>query len=106
MSLDVSLEVDGVEIFEWNITHNLTTMAREAGVYEACWRPDEIGITKARQLVPLLSEGLRLLVADPSKFESFNPKNGWGDYEGLVNFVMKYCVACARNPEADVRVSR
>lgn len=29
-------------VFTANVTHNLIPMAREAGIYEACWRPGEL----------------------------------------------------------------
>lgn len=107
MSLNIWLEAqDGTDLFTWNITHTLNTMASEAGIYEEMWRPDEIGITTARQLVAPLSQGLAALVSDPARFEKFNPNNGWGNYEGLVKCVMNYCIAAARHPEAKVRVSR
>lgn len=50
MSLGVLLYVDvdtggetlhRVELFEANITHNLNKMAKEVGIYEYLWRPDE-----------------------------------------------------------------
>jgi hypothetical protein len=70
------------------------------------WRPEEIGITRAAQLVPLLTAGLALLESDPARFKAFNPENGWGDYEGLVDFVREYLSACEANPGALVEVSR
>lgn len=94
------------EVFDWNITHNLGKMAREAGVYEACWRPDEKGWTKARDLIGPLSEGLDELCNRPEHFRQFNPSNGWGDYEGLVKFVRAYLEACREYPDADIYVSR
>ena len=30
------------EVYSANITHNLGGMAREGGIYQACWRPEEI----------------------------------------------------------------
>lgn len=93
-------------VFEANITHNLNRMATAAGIYEACWRPDELGITKAGQLVPLLRAGLERLRADPQRFKQLNPSNGWGKYDGFVLWVEKYLQACEDNPEADVEVSR
>lgn len=41
MSLDISLVClcCNTHVFDANITHNLIPMAREAGVYEACWHP-------------------------------------------------------------------
>ncbi len=35
------------EVYISNVTHNLNKMAGEAGIYEALWRPEEIGITHA-----------------------------------------------------------
>jgi hypothetical protein len=99
-------DLDSHEIYSANITHNLGRMASEAGVYMALWRPDEIGITHAHQLIPLLREGLALLQGDPDKFQQFNPSNGWGDYDGLVQFVENYIRACEAHPDAVVGVSR
>ncbi len=107
MSLDVYLTATRpTEIYWRNITHNLGQMAAEAGIYEHLWRPEEIGITTAEQLIAPLREGLEKLHADPSKFKKFNPPNGWGDYEGLVGFVEDYLAACIKNPDATVAVSR
>ena len=94
------------EFFQWNITHNLGKMAREAGLYDACWRPDEIGITKASWLIEPLEKGLDLLKKNPARFTPFNPSNGWGNYDGLVEFVERYLKACRDHPDANVSVSR
>lgn len=89
-----------------NITHNLGEMAEAAGIYKHLWRPEEVGITRAAQLIEPLKDGLATLQSDPDRFRAFNPSNGWGDYSGLVNFVACYLAACIRMPEAEVRVSR
>lgn len=94
------------EHFSRSVTHNLTAMAREAGIYAPLWRPDEIGITKAAQLVEPLTAGLALLRSDPERFRRFNNAHGWGVYEGLVRFVSEYLAACREHPDADVRASR
>jgi len=107
MSLDVYLTVTKpTQVFEGNITHNLGQMAREAGIYEALWRPEEINVTTAEQLVPLLETGLEKLKADPIRFRRFNPENGWGTYINLVEFVERYLKACTENPDAEVRACR
>ena len=107
MSLDVWLEeIKPCEVFQANITHNLTAMADEAAIYKHLWRPEEIGITKARELIEPLTKGLEVLKADPERFKEFNPPNGWGDYEGLVRFVEKYLAACLENPNATIGISR
>jgi hypothetical protein len=94
------------ELYNGNVTHNLTDMAREAGLYELLWHPEEVGIERGEQLVAPLSEGLERLRADPERFKEHNPSNGWGDYDVFVTFVAEYLDACSRHPEANVRVWR
>jgi hypothetical protein len=102
----VERDEDTHEVFDRNITHNLNTMAEQAGLYQAMWRPEELGITKAGQLIELLRTGLDLLKSDRSRFEAFNPKNGWGNYDNLVDFVQSYLTACEEYPNANISVSR
>lgn len=94
------------EVYAANITHNLNRMADAAGIYQTLWRPEEIGITHALELIVPLQSGLALLRSDPERFKQLNPENGWGTYEGLVEFVERYLVACENYPAAAVSVSR
>jgi hypothetical protein len=93
-------------VFEANITHNLNKMADAAGFYQAMWRPEEIGITTARQLIEPLTKGLEELRSKPDHYKTFNPANGWGSYETLIQFVEAYLLACTAYPSAEVSVSR
>jgi hypothetical protein len=107
MSLDVTLTASRpVEVFEANITHNLTDMAEKAGLYYPLWRPEEIGVCFAHELIPFLQAGLKLLMADPDRYKEYNDTKGWGTYNNLVSFVEKYLRACEMNPEAVIGVSR
>jgi hypothetical protein len=107
MSLDVYLTaVRPTEVYSRNITHNLNKMAMEAGIYEALWRPEEIGIVRADQLIEPLTVGLEKLKADPERFKEFNATNGWGMYDNLIDFVEDYLQACKENPDAAVRACR
>lgn len=89
-----------------NITHNLGAMAEAAGIYKHLWRPEEIGVTKASQLIEPLRAGVALLRSDRARFEAFNAKNGWGLYIHFVPFVNAYLEACIEHPDATVSVSR
>ena len=93
-------------VYSANITHNLGTMANHAGLYDCMWRPDEHGMEYAHQIIEPLRKGLVLLVNDRKRYETLNPSNGWGDYDGLVNFVTRYLKACEEFPEATISVSR
>jgi hypothetical protein len=107
MSLDFSLvKTMPTVVFDANITHNLTQMASEAGIYDCLWRPDEHNMQKAHQIIAPLSDGLARMLANPDKYRQLNPPNGWGNYEGLVEYAKKVLCACIENPDADVEVSR
>jgi hypothetical protein len=85
MSLDVSLhKVMPTEVYTDNITHNLTPMAKQAGLYEVLWRPEDLGLKYARELIPFLETGLLELSRHPEL----------------------YLEACRANPDATVEVSR
>ena len=93
-------------VYTNNITHNLGMMAKEAGIYEQLWHPEDLGITMAYQLIRPLKNGLVLLKSDPEYFKSFDSPNGWGLYIHFVPWVEEYLAACIENPNAAVSVSR
>lgn len=108
MSLDVYLTLpeptrvpNGTGIFV-----NLGRMAELAGIYKHLWRPDEIGITKARQLIEPLPIGVALMNREPERFIALNPTNGWGSYKDFVPWIERYIAACCEYPDAEVSVSR
>ena len=107
MSLDVYLmAIRKTEVFTANITHNLNKMAEEAGIYEHLWRPDEIGVTHASQLIEPLKTGIALMKSDPKRFKKLGPPNGWGTYHDFVPWLEEYLKACEENPDAEVEVPR
>lgn len=125
MSLDVALEGEELtepceclrcgnehtktyreELYSANITHNLNKMADAAGIYKYLWRPEELGITRARELIEPLRWGLGRLKDDPKYFTTFNPSNGWGSYADFVPWVERYLRACEAYPDATIYVSR
>lgn len=113
MSLDISLYYDVVDcdekhnVYSANITHNLNTMAEAAGIYKALWRPEELSeVSYAGDLVPLLEAGLEKLESNPVIFKEYNPANGWGSYELLVEFVKGVLNACRDYPKSKLGISR
>lgn len=98
--------VEDEELYNDNITHNLYTMAEEAGIFQHLWRPEELNINKANELIIPLEKGLADLKARPDYFKQFNDPNGWGMYEHFIPFVEKYIEACKLYPDADINVSR
>jgi hypothetical protein len=93
-------------LYEANYTHNCGEMAELAGIYSAVWRPEENGITKASQLIPVLKAGIEEMESNPAKYEAKNPENGWGSYRTFLPWLRRYLCACQDFPDSDVSVSR
>lgn len=107
MSLTVHLcAVRRVSIYDANITHNLGKMAEAAGIYKHLWRPDELGIKTAGELIEPLRAGLELLRSDAARFRQYDSPNGLGLYVNLVPFVANYLAACEADPDAEIEVTR
>lgn len=94
------------QVFSANITHNLNTMADEAGIYYHLWEPDKIGISVAAQLIEPIRSALILMKSDPDRFCAHNAKNGWGTYDQFVPWLEKYLEALIENPNCLIEVSR
>ena len=107
MSLDVSLYQNDDYVWGRNITHNLTRLADAADLYKLMWCPYELGITIAQQAIPLLIRGLNSLIQmHPDFYNPLEPENGWGNYRGLVEFVVDYIQACVKYPDAIIEISK
>lgn len=81
-------------------------MADKAGIYHACWRPEEIKASKAKHILPLLEKGYSDLESRPEYFKQFDSPNGWGIYDNFLPWVKEYLEACKEYPEATLWVSR
>jgi len=99
-------ETEEFEVYWSNITHNLNTMAYKAGIYGYCWRPDEMAIKQAKELIEPLQDGLNRLKKYPEYFKQFNSPNGWGLYINFVSWVENYLEACKKYPNAFIEISR
>jgi hypothetical protein len=90
----------------FNITHNFNKMAEAVGLYEVLWRPEEIGITIASQMIDPLEKGLKELEAHPDKYKAYTPPNGWGNYEGFVSFCNSVLQKCREYSDAVIEAAR
>ena len=110
---------------EWhaNITHNMGKMADhipthykigdetyESDLYSLVWKPEEIGIgnicNNTDVLVQALQIGISYMVAHRDELLKYNPKNGWGDYDSFLTWLIDYWRACLDNPNCKIETSR
>lgn len=93
-------------LFEANITHNLNKMAERAGIYKEVWRPEEVNITKAYQLIKTLEFGIKRMEERPDFYKELSAGNGWGTYEDFLPWLERYLSACRNYPNSEIEVSR
>lgn len=104
MSLDLYLEEMGWhDVWGANITHNVSPMWREAGVYDALYNSEG---KACGDVLPILLAGHEKMCSDREKYEALNPSNGWGSYEAAIEFLRKTIDACCQHPSARFRVSK
>lgn len=104
-------EIETNEFWSGNITHNLGEMAEDClsfdegsqlyNLYDLLWRDTQVPFTGdyINAYIAHLAYCLYILKNDPEHFKKFNPSNGWGTYEQLVNFVEEFIKALITMPE-------
>ena len=103
MSLDFYIEeTKPTEVYWRNITHNVSPMWREAGVYDALYGSEGL---QARSLLPFLEKGYKDMEKNPVKYRALNATNGWGTYEHALEFLADVIKACNENLNGTVHIS-
>ena len=51
-----------------------------------------------------IAQAIARMKAAPDEFRAMNPKNGWGTYEGALEFMEKFYMACCDRPSWRIRV--
>lgn len=95
-----------------NITHNLNEMAKHVPVsdtltlYNILWRPDESDLKITDDILEYVAIGVKYLIDHKKELLKYNPDNGWGDYENLLDFSKHVVSACLFHPHCKIEVSR
>lgn len=95
-----TLTVEYETVYESQITYNLIKMADAAGIYEAVFHPEEIGATKASDIIQILQKGIKDMKTKPEYYKQFDSPNGWGTYKDFLPKVTSYLNACIKYPDA------
>ena len=95
-----------------NITHNLNEMAIHVPVsdtltlYNVLWRPDESDLNTTDDILEYVTIGLKYLIDHKKDLLQYNPDNGWGDYDGLLDFTKRVGSACLFHPHCKIEAER
>ena len=104
MSLDISLKATiETYVVDTNITHNLTGMWKEAGIYSALY--ESKGKT-AKEVLPSLEKGLHLMKNEPERFKQYDSPNGWGTYKDALPWLSELVAEFKRFPDGIIEISK
>ncbi len=53
----------------------------------------------ASEAIEPLRAAVARMEADPEAYRALNPPNGWGDYEGALDYLRRFLEACEEKPE-------
>ncbi|MFE9372275.1 hypothetical protein ACFYM2_21245 [Streptomyces sp. NPDC006711] len=111
MSYDISLymtvDTGGPEPAEFrpadigNYTSNVSPMWTKALGH----RLADLADAYAGDSFPALQRAVAAMEAEPDEYRAMNPKNGWGDYDGALNYLRALRDACAAYPKARIYIS-
>lgn len=114
MSYDVELVIDTGGEYPATVTecrsptYNLAPMFREALGIPMSAHADSGGGhldgMLARDALPILNRAIERMCSEPDRFRALNPPNGWGSYEGALEFLRWLREQCENHPKATVRV--
>jgi hypothetical protein len=104
MSLDLSIAPNsckhcgkGDDTLEFNYTYNVSQMWYE--IY-----PDDEGMVQldgmtGQEAAPKIQKAIEEMLSKPAKMKKFQPANGWGSYEGFLQFLKDVLEACKECPD-------
>ncbi|WP_406227412.1 hypothetical protein [Streptomyces anthocyanicus] len=111
MSYDVALylQVDtgGPEPIDYcaadigNYTSNVSRMWDEALGH----RLADLHGQNAGDSADVLKQAVADMEARPDHYRAMNPANGWGDYEGALDYLRRLMIACCAHPKAEICIS-
>ncbi len=104
MSLDIGLTAM-VEtcVVSKNITHNLIGLWKNLGIYEALYLSEG---KKAKEVLPILEQGLGKLLREPERYKQFDSPNGWGTYVQALPWLAELVEEFKKYPDGVIWISK
>ena len=99
-----------VSEYAWtgNITHNLGKMASNVKpdgkpytLYSLLWGGK---YKNCRDLIGKLHACILYMMMNKEELKKYNPENGWGTYEQLLEFTKEFQMACIDNQDCKIKI--
>ena len=105
MSWDILLKINtGKEDREvvdcGNYTYNVAPMYQKAMGKTI----SDFNNMKCKDAISILEKGVKEMEENPDVYKKMNPENGWGDYEGSLDYLKNFLKECRQNPECIIEI--
>lgn len=106
------INMDFVSEYAWtgNITHNLGKMASNVmpdgkpyTLYSLLWGGK---YKNCRDLIGKLHVCILYMMMNKEELKKYNPENGWGTYEQLLEFTKEFQMACIDNQDCKIEIDK
>lgn len=102
MSYDISLyKGKRVKARIGNYTYNISPMYLKALGTSLL----ELDGVEVNIITPILLKGVEDMVNNKEEYLKLNPENGWGNYEGALEYLQKLLAECLKFPTAKIEVN-
>jgi len=88
---------EGAVVFEANMTYNVGTMIRRAGLH-----PQVLNGMKVSQAYGIIKNGLLVMEQNAQYFKQFDSDNGWGTYATTVTCIRSLYEAMDEGHDDDI----
>ena len=99
MSYDINVRRYYPDILDINYTSNVSPMFRLALGKNGIKQLNDLS---RKEYIELLENGIAHMEQNPEVYKKLNPENGWGDYEGALDVLVKILEALQSDEESYV----
>ena len=101
MSYDINVRRYCPDILDINYTFNVSPMFRLALGKSGIKQLNDLN---REECIELLQGGIKDMEENPETYKKLNPENGWGNYEGALDVLVKILEALQSDEESYVNI--
>ena len=100
--LAINTGIDDIEVIDvGNYTYNVGKMYRDALGFSY----SDFNGMLAKDAIQILKIAIEKMEKNPKYYETMNPENNWGNYNGALKYLKSLYVACKDNPLCKIVVT-
>lgn len=104
MSLDIGIKAKReIYIYDGNVTYNLADMYYKAIDKKMGFK--KLNEMSCKEALPIINNAIQDMIDNEKEYKKLNPKNGWGNYEGLLEVFRDMRNVCEDNLDGIIEIN-